>query len=811
MVPVASGLCLGFRQLWKYPGFSAIALVALALGTGASTAIFSVVDAVLLKPLPFRDPGRLVVIWESKIAEGKTRMPVVAASFLEWRRQSTTFEAIAAVSDLAVSLTAGPDVRIEAQELKAERVSSSLFRLLGVQAAVGRAFGEEEDRPGNANVVLLSYRLWQTRFGADRSIPGKAIRIQDRSYTVVGVLPPDFWIVERGVDLWIPAALNTTPQALEARNLTVVGRLSRGVSIAQARAELDGIGARLELANPSRHKGWRPSVFPLRKELVAASSSASPEGVERTLLVLLGAVGALQLMACVNVANLLLARAVTRRKEFAIRTALGAGRANILTQLVSESVALALAGGAAGLALARVLIAIAIRLGPSDVPRLAGARLDARIFAFAFGLSMLTGLLFGLVPALAASRTSSAVALNEGGRGGTMGRRSRAARGVLVANEVALAVLLLIAAGLLFRSFLRLRTESPGFDPAQVLTVRVPMSRARAGTLEQRAATVQQLLDRLTALPGVRAVAAINTLPLTGLGVGDMFTMEGRPDPADQGRVCLVRSVTPSYFHVMGVPFRGGRDFDVADNVRTSQTVIVNEALARRFQPGAALGGRLKLTYVGGAQIVGIVGDVKSDRLGAEDWPTVYYPYARMPNAAVSFVIRTAVRPASLAAAVEREIHRLDPDLPASDLRPMQSVVDEALSPARFNVYLLCGFAAIAFGLVAVGIYGVISYDVTRRTSEIGIRMALGAQPGAIVKLIVGYGGLLAAYGLAAGLGLAAASTRLMSSMLYGISATDPYTFAAVFVLLGGVAILASWLPARRAMRLDPVTALRLE
>jgi len=767
---------------------------------GATTAIFSVVDAVLLKPLPFRDPGRLLAIWEKNYDQRKFRLFVAAGNFQEWQRQSRSFESMAAIQDLRINLTGGPNGRIEAEELRAERVSASLFPLLGVEAAVGRTFRDEEDMPGRADCVLLSHSLWETRFGADPSIGGKAIRLQDRGYTIVGVLPAGFAVLDPGIDVWMPLALNTSsPRASAARNLMIVARLRPGAEMEQARNEMETIGDRLERANPALNTGWRPSLFPLQNELVGT--------VQQALLVLSGAVGALLLMACVNVANLLLARATARRREFAIRSALGASRGRIVAQLLSENVVLALAGGALGLLVARGAMALAAHFGPASIPRLAEARLDARLFLFAFGVSALTGVLFGMVPAMQVWAGSHA-ALREGGRGGTMGRSSRVLRNALAVAEVALAVLVLIGAGLLIRSFIRLRSADPGFQPANLLTFRVPLIPARGSSPAQRMATFQAISDRLAALPGVRAVGAVNSLPLTGLGLGDTFTIQGRAASPGQGPIALVRAVSTNYIRVMGIPLKEGRDFTAADTTGARRAVVVNETLARRFRPSSAIGGRLALANLGGVEIVGVVGDVKADRLEAEEWPTLYYPYA---YATMTMVVRTSAPPLSLVSAVEHELHQFDPDQPIADVRPMEMVMDQATAGARFNMVLLTLFAEIAFLLAAVGIYGVIAYDVSRRTNEIGIRMAMGALPGDVLQLIMKQGARLAACGIAAGLVMALALTRVMETMLYGVKTTDGYTFAGISVLLGAVALLASYLPARRAMALDPVTALRHE
>src|ERR1035441_5984573 len=498
------------RLFWKSPGVTVVSLVALALGMGAATAIFSVADAVLLKPLGFREPERLLVVWEKNPAQNKFRMFAAAGNFLEWRSQSRVLESAGAFQDdVHVNLSGGPNGPIEAEELAAQRVSAGLFPLLGVQPLVGRGFSPEEDQPGRTNFALLSYSLWQRRFAGDRSIAGQAIRLRDRSYTVVGVLPPGVQILDRPADVWIPLGLDANdPLTLRARFLTVIGRLRPGATLRQAQADLDTIGGRLELADPALNRGWRPNLFPMREELTGS--------VRQPLLILMGAVGFLLLIACVNVANLLLARGAARSREFAVRVAMGAGRQRIVFQLLAESLTLAVAGGILGLMLAWGGVGLLTRLGSATIPRLAQARLDWRVFLFALAVSAITGVLFGLAPALQLSAANPQAALIEGGRGSTAGRRSRLLRNGLVVSEIALASLVLIGAGLLMRSFVRLRAVDPGFQPSNLLTLRLPLS--PNVSIQRRVALLEQLSRRLAVLPGVRSIGAVNTLPLTGFG-----------------------------------------------------------------------------------------------------------------------------------------------------------------------------------------------------------------------------------------------------------------------------------------------------
>jgi putative ABC transport system permease protein len=792
----------GARLLWKAPGFAAVALIALALGMGATTAIFSVVDAVLLKPLPFRDPASVLVIWEKNPAQNRYKLYVSADNYFEWRKQSRTTE-LAAVQDVRISLTGGPNGYFDPEELRCERATATLFPVLGVQPIVGRAFTSEEDQPERNFSALLSYSLWQRRFGGDPSIVGKSIRLRNQPYTVTGVMPRDFMVMEPEIEVWVPLGLSQANSTPGTRVLTVIAR--RKDTLAHVLAEMEALGAQLEQSMPALNQGWRPSVFVLRDELLG--------GVQRAMWVLLAAVGCLLLMACVNVASLLLSRGTSRRREIALRAAMGASRSRLVTQLLAESVLLSAAGGVLGILLAAGMIRVVAHSGSSEIPRLAYATVDARLFVFALAMSVITGMVAGAIPALHHSGGNLSTVLNEGGRGGTMGRGGRLVRNGLAVSEVALAVVVLIGAGLLVRSFIRLRSIDLGFQPSGVVTMRVPLGGGIHSAPQRRAAFVRQLCDVIATLPSVRSVGVTNGLPLTGLIAGSPFWVEGLPAPVDAQRpTALVRSVTPAYFSAMGIPLVGGRYFTAADDPQAHPVAIVNESLARRFWPNAgAVGQHVVIDFPERkvAEIVGLVGDVKSESLQRDDWPTIYSPFAQASMSTVVLVVRTAGRPLAIAPAVRAEVRKLDPNQPVADVRTMEQVVENAVSGARFNMRLLTGFALIAFVLAAVGIYGVISYDVNQRINEIGIRMALGAQPSDLLRMVLGQGARMAAIGIAAGLGLSFALTRLMSTMLFGIQPTDVYTFAGISVLLALVALVASYLPSRRAMALNPISALR--
>jgi putative ABC transport system permease protein len=573
------------------------------------------------------------------------------------------------------------------------------------------------------------------------------------------------------------------------------------------RAELDALGARLEQAQPALNVGYRPSAFELGDELVG--------GVKRSMWVLMAAVACLLAMACVNVANLLLARGAARRKEVALRTALGAGRGRIVVQLLSESILLALGGGALGLLVAAAAIRLVAHAGPASVPRLALAALDARVYVFTFGVSLGTGILFGLAPALQGAAGSLSATLKDTTRGGTAGRSARRVRSSLVVAELALAVVVLIGAGLLIRSFIRLRSVDAGFQPAGLLTVRVPLSGARYSTPERKVAFLQQALSRIATLPGVRSVGMVDGLPLTGLGFGGNFAVEGRPPLSTEQRLpALLRAVSPSYFGTMGIPLVTGRLLADSDTAQAPPVILISRTLARRFWPnGNPIGGHIVIDRVEGKvhEIVGVVGDVKADRVDGEAWSTIYRPFTQAPNGAITLAIRTTGPPLSLASAVTREVHRLDAAQPVADVRTMEDVVSLAISGARFQTVLLMCFASVAFLLASVGIYGVISYDVSQRTNEIGVRMALGAQASDVRRLILGQGARLAVYGITAGLLGAVVVTRWMGALLFGVPPADPGTYAAIAVLLAAVALGASYAPSRRAMKLDPVAALKHE
>lgn len=802
---IAKDLRFSVRTLRKNPGFTLTAVLALAAGIGANTAIFSVVNAVLLRPLPFEEPARLVKIWERRERLAKGR--VSFADYNDWKGQSGAFEQLAAFQPGDYTLTGGE----EPEQIQGASVSSDLFRVLRVNPELGRAFLPEEEKQGADPTVIVSHQLWARRFGSDPRLVGRTINVDNKTYTVVGVMPDGFTFPGKHSELWTPLAINPkSPMAGRGMHiLEVVGRLKPGVSVAQAGAEMETIARRLEQQYPADNTGHGVNVLSLQDD---ATANYRPG-----LLIIFCVVGFVLLIACADVANLLLARAASRRKEIALRIALGATRRRVIGQLLTESILLSVTGGAVGLLFGDWCVKLLVLLGPGNVPRIEESSLDARVLAFTLLTSLVTGIVFGLAPALHASKTDLNEVLKEGGAGGATNKSGGRLRGALVVLEVAISLVLLIGAWLMLKSFARVQGVSPGFNAENVLTAKVtlPGSKYRGN---QRSVFLQRVLERVRANPQVISAGAVTHLPLAGNSPTFDFDIDGRP-PAASGEEfkAQMRCATPDYFRALGIPLVEGRPFSSEDGGESPNVVVINDVMARRYWPDESpLGKQISLDKDAEGKpvwrrIVGVVQGVRHDGLEFEPEPQMYAPFAQFSMPTVTIVLHTKGQPLSLVEDLRREVLAVDRDQPVYDARTMGQVVSEAVAPRQFNMLLLGLFAGVALLLASVSIYGVISYTVTQRTREIGIRIALGAGAGNIVRLIVCQGLALSLAGVVIGLAAALGLTRVLSSLLFQVSTTDPFVFAGVAVLLVLIAFLASYLPARRAANIDPMEALRYE
>jgi putative ABC transport system permease protein len=802
MQTLIQDLRYGARMLFNQPGFTLIAVLTLALGIGATTAIFSVVNAVLLRPLPFPQAERIVRLWESRVPEDGLRVAVRYPNFQDWRQQQQSFTHLAAYREDGFNLQTGA----EARRLEGARVTVDFFNVLGVQPMQGRAFTAQEDAPHGERVVILSHALWQQSFGGAAQVLGQQIKVDGQSHTVVGIMPPGFnfpgyGYVNEDTHLWFPFALEAPSTGRGPHLLRVLGRLQPAATVEQARADLATIAQRLAQAYPDTNKNAGVFMIPLQ--------TFYHEELQRPLYVLLGAVLFVLLIACANVANLMLARNAGRERELAIRAALGAGRGRLVRQLLTESLLLVAAGGAGGLLLAAWGVELLTKFGPTDIPRLQEATLDAPVLCFTLAVSVLTGLIFGLAPAWQRAGLDPNAALKAGARA-TSGAGQRLRKGLVVA-EVALSLLLLIGAGLMLKSFVRLQQVAPGFDAQGGLTMDINLPPEKYAKPEQRAALLEQMLARLRTLPGVMSAGATHRLPLRGnSGMG--FEIEGRPIAEGQPRLrANYRAITPDYFRALGTPLIAGRTYTDEEAWRKSSAIIINQTLARRHWPNEnPIGQRLK---IGGAalEIIGVAADAKENGLTAEVSDGLYVAYVASAAPAMTLVLRTDADPLSLVDAARAEIRRLDAEQAVSNINTLSGLLHETMAQPRFNTALLALFAVLALVLASVGIYGVIAYAVTQRTPEIGLRMALGAQPRDVLRLVLAQGLKLTLGGVALGLLAALALTRWMKSLLFGVSATDPLTFVGIALLLTFVALLACWIPARRATKVDPMIALRCE
>ena len=819
MQTLIQDLRYGARMLLKKPGFTAVAIIAIALGIGANTAIFSVVNTVLLRPLPYNEPERLLAVWETDTRKADNKGSISYPNFFDWRERNQSFENVAVYRGAAFSMSGeGQPV-----QLSGEVVSAEMFDLLDVKPYLGRTFKREDERVGGATssrAAIISYSLWQRQFAADPDVIGRTIMLERKPFEIVGIMPTGFQfpIQADPVEIWVTSAIDSQAEAGEKalkdkrgyRFLQGIARLKPGVSIQQAQADMNAIANAMEAEYPDDNFAAGVRLIPFHNDLVSDYSTA--------LVLLFGAVGCVLLIACANVANLMLARTTARYKEIAVRAALGASRLRLIQQLLTESVLLSLMGGLLGLLLAWWGTEALLQLIPEDLPRLAEIRLDRWVLGFTFLLSLVTGVLFGVIPAIQGSKTDLNEAMKEGARGNSGGHRARL-RSILVIAEIAIALVLLIGASLLGQTFMKLQRVDLGFDSRNVLTATVELPDTQYPKPEQKIAFYQQLLEGVKMLPGVNSASGVMPLPISGSDASGSFQIEDRL--AHQGEepetdFCWINL---NYFQTMKIAFVAGRDFRAQDSLKAPPVVIVNEALAKQHFPDEnPVGKRLRLPISEGkdglsVEIVGVVKDVKQrDSLSRATGSEIYISYAQMPFFnQMSLVVRTDTEPGSLAKAIQNEVASLDKELPLYEIKTLDQYISKAVSQPKFTALLFGVFAGVALLLSAVGIYGVMAYSVTQRTHEIGIRMALGAQTGDVLRMVLRQGITLALIGVSAGLLAALAITPLMSSLLYGVSATDTLTFAIVSSLLTAVALVACFVPARRATKTDPMVALRYE
>ena len=791
----------GLRMLLKNKSFTAIAVLALALGIGANTAIFSLVNGVLLRPLPFPNAERIVYLEGKNPSQGITDSNVSFPDFTDWSQQTDLFASTAAFYTGNSNLGADG---AEPERVPRAGVTSGFFNVLGVQPAIGRTFVAEDDQPGTHTVAIISNGLWKRRFGSDPGIIGKQVQISAGPITIIGVMPPGFELPEQ-TQIWMTSGVEPAKENRDNREWSAIARLNPGVDLKQAQSRISAINAKLANQFPDTNKGWDTTVWILHERLV--------KEVKPSLIALVGAVGFVLLIACANVANLLLARSAARQKEIAVRAAMGASRGRVIRQMLTESSLLSTIGGIAGLLLSVWLTDVLLSIIPADAPRFDHVGIDYRVLLFAFGISALTGILFGLAPALQASKLDVSSSLKEGGRTGD-GHRRTSARSLLLIGEVALSLILLVGAGLLIKSFLRLQEVRPGFNQHNVLIASVALPGLKYKE-PQRPEFFRQLIERLTNSPGVQAVGGSINLPLraSGYSIGRGFVPEGRSLTVDENVNASFATITGDYFRAFQIPLMAGRTFEIRDGPDAPKAVVINESAAKRYfgSTEAAIGKRLTIWRDENfpREIVGVVGDTKADGLEAESGAQIYVPHAQDPGwNFMALVVRTASDPAAFVATLRREVQALDKDQPVFNVRTMDDVVANSLGTRRVSMQLFAVFAGAALLLAAIGIYGVMAYSVTQRTQEIGIRMALGAQKSDVLALVICQGMTLTVIGVVVGLAGAFALTRLIANLLFGVAATDPLTFVAIPLLLLFVALVACYLPARRAARLDPTIAL---
>jgi putative ABC transport system permease protein len=812
MSALTQDLRYALRTFLKTPGSTAVAIVVLSLGIGANAAIFSVTSAILFRALPYKNPERLVFVWENNLSKGMRQQQLSPADFRDFQTRTQVFDRIGAIRSQSSVLTGGE----VPERIETAAVSPSVFELLGMAPSLGRSFAADEDQPAKNHVAILSAGLWQRRFGRNPNILGSTLLLDGGSFTIVGVAAPEFRLPGNRSELWVPYTPLPTdllPGHRGDRYLNVVAALRPGISRERAQSEMRIVADGIAREYPNMNAGRSVDLVPLREQLTG--------DIRSTLWMLMAAVTAVLLIACVNVAHLLLARAGAREKEIAVRTALGANPGRLVRQLLTESVLLALVAGLFGLLLAYWGTWILGKLAPAGLPQAGEIPMDWRVLTFTLGVSIVTGLAFGLAPALSSARSNLNLVLRSGGRGGTGPRGRSRARDVLLVCEVASSAVLLIGAGLLIRSLVRLQKVNPGFRADHVLTMQLSLPQARYPGLKV-ALFYEQLLGRVAELPGVQAAGISRFLPLSGSDASLNFQIEGQPRLYDEDQPrAKFRTASGGYFAALGIPLMGGRLFDSRDNQQTPKVVIINQTAARRYWPNDNPIGQRILCGLDDDQwstIIGVVGDVKHTGLDAETNPETYYHYLQIPpetmnfaEATMALAIRTADDPAAAASAVRRELRTLDPSQPIFNVHTMQDLVEGSVAQPRFRTFLISMFAGLALVLATLGLYGVVAYSVSQRITELGIRVALGAQPDSILKLVIFHAAGLAAIGLAIGIAVTLAGSRIFSRFLFGVSATDPVTLGAASLLILLVALAASLGPALRAAKVDPAVALRAE
>lgn len=802
----------GMRVLVKSPGFTIVAIITLALGVGANTAIFSVVNTVLLRPLPYSEPDRLMTIWESSKPRNLEQSLASPVTFTDWREQNHLFENIAGWWYPQVNLTGGDG---EPERIRTIETTDGFFDVLRAQPLLGRTFFPGEDRPNGERIAVIGYGLWQRRYGSDRDVIGKSVTLDGNVYTIIGVMPEGFKYPEN-TEVWRPLGWDPARHSRNARFFEVLARLRPEVSQATAQAEMSALSGRLAQEYPQSNTDWGVVVVSLHDHIVG--------NYQTSLWIMLGAVGFVLLIACANVANLLLARAEAREKEVCIRLALGAGRLRLIRQFLVESCLLALAGSAVGLLLAQLGGNLLMRINPVKVPNLNEVTISGRVLLFTLAVALLTGLVFGLVPALHASRTDLNKTLKEGGRDSKASSGGRRIRSALVIAEIATSLILLVGAGLMLRSFFMLQKVDVGINPENILTFNLQLPSAGYQDWRKVPEFYSQLIDRIETLPGVKSADATAFLPLESGWRMDFNVIGQQRSAADEQIRVQHHQITPGYFRTMGIPLLSGREFQKEEDATRPGVAIISQSLARQLFPDEnPIGRRIQgtsrgigplaryLPQVNEAEIIGIVGDVKNNGIKAAPEMAVYFSQSQFTYRSMNIVVRTQSNPTSLVGAVQNEVWSMDSNLPVSNVRTIDQALSESIAPQRFTLTLLGIFAALSLTLAGIGIYGVMSYTTAQRTREIGVRMALGASRRDITSLVMKQVAVLAATGLAIGLAGAFGLTRLMSSLIFGVSATDPLAFAVVSLLLAAIALLAGYIPAHRATKVDPMTALRYE